>query len=88
MRTLNTCEHEQTTTWKEKQKEADTAQQAIRIADDALNCIFTGRIASFKKDNLRALVLSLSLSDKGANSKLQTRIQDFFDSHPALKLNS
>ncbi len=49
---------------------------------------FTGRIASFRKDDLRALALALSISDKGTNAELLTRIQDFFDTHPDLKLNS
>ena len=79
---------EQVTAEKEKQKEADTAQRAIRIADDALNRMFTGHIPSFWKDDLRALALAVSLSDKGTNAELQTRIQDFFDSHPDLKLNT
>ena len=73
---------------KDKQKEVDTAQRALRVADDALNCVFVGRLASYKKDDLKALALSLALSDKGTNQELLSRIQDYFDAHPDLKNNT
>lgn len=81
-------EHEQAVAEKDKQKEANTAQRALRVADDALNQSFTGRIKSYKKDDLRALALALSLSDKGTNSELSSRINDYFNTHPDLKKNS
>ena len=63
---------------KEKQKEAENAERAVRVADDALNRDFTGRLTSYKKDDLRALAIALSISDKGTNVELLSRIEDCF----------
>jgi hypothetical protein len=61
---------------------------ASQIADDALNRDFTGRMAAYKKCDLRALAVALSLSDKGTNAKLLSRIQNCFEENPDLKWNS
>ncbi len=63
-------DQEHTAVEKEKQKEADTAQHAIHVADDALNRVFSGCLASYKKGNLRALALAPSLSNKCTNAEL------------------
>ena len=43
---------------------------------------------SYKKGDLRALALALSISDKGTNSELLSRIDDCFHAKPDLKINS
>ena len=85
---LEQLEHTKATAEKDKQKEVDTAQRALRVADDALNRVFVGRLASYKKDDLKVLALSLALSDKGTNQELLSWIQDYFDAHPNLKNNT
>ena len=81
-------EQEHAAAEKEKQKEADTAERAQRVANDALNRDFEGRLTSYKKDDLRALAIALSISDKGTNSELLSRIDDCFKKSPNLKNNS
>lgn len=73
---------------KEKRKEAEDAENTRQIVEDALNRDFTGRMAAYKKCNLRALAVALSLSDKGTNAELQSRIQNRFEESPDLKRNS
>ena len=73
---------------KEKRKEAEDAENTHQIAEDALNRDFTGRMAAYKKCDLRALAVALSLSDKGTNAELQSRIQNRFEESPDLKRNS
>ena len=59
------------------------------MADDALNQDFTGQLASYKKDDLKALAIALGLSDNnGTNTQLLSRIEDHFKAHPELKKNS
>ena len=72
---------------KEKQKELDDAESTRQIADDALNRDFTGRLAAYRKNDLRALAIALSLSDKGTNTELLSRIQNSFEQNPDLKQN-
>ncbi|KAH9007832.1 hypothetical protein EDB85DRAFT_1901722 [Lactarius pseudohatsudake] len=81
-------EHEHAAAEKDKKKEAENAAQALQIADDALNHDFTGRLATYKKDDLRALAIAISMSDKGTNSELQARILDHFQRQPDLQRNS
>ena len=85
---LEQLEHTKAAAEKDKQKEVDTAQWALCVADDALNCVFVGQLASYKKDDLKVLALSLELSDKGTNQELLSWIQDYFDAHPNLKKNT
>jgi hypothetical protein len=73
---------------KDKQKEAESAECARKVADDSLNRIFTGRITSYKKDDLRALAIALSISDKGTNNDLSARINNHFQANPDLQRNS
>ncbi|KAH9955192.1 hypothetical protein BJV74DRAFT_790851, partial [Russula compacta] len=79
---------EQNTKEKEKKKEAETAERTLHVADDALHCNFSGRLASFKKDDLRALAITLSLSDKGTNAELLSHINDCFKENQELQKNS
>ena len=58
------------------------------MADDALNRDFTGHLMSYKKDNLQALAIALSISNKGTNSELLSRIEDCFKTNTNLKNNS
>ena len=81
-------EHEQLAAEKEKRKEAEDAENSRQIAEDALNRDFTGRMAGYKKCDLRALAVALSISDKGTNAELVSRIQNSFDANPDLKRNS
>ncbi|KAI9451760.1 hypothetical protein BJY52DRAFT_1351298, partial [Lactarius psammicola] len=81
-------ERERATVEKEKRKEAKDAEQALQIADDALNRDFTGRLAAYKKDDLRALAIAVSVSDKGTNAELLARILDHFEQNPDMKHNS
>ncbi|KAH9015204.1 hypothetical protein EDB85DRAFT_2211933 [Lactarius pseudohatsudake] len=81
-------EREQVAAEKEKQKEVDDAEQTRQIAEDALNRNFTGRLAAYKKNDLRALSIALSVSDKGTNAELLSRIQSCFEQNPDLKRNS
>jgi hypothetical protein len=73
---------------KEKQKDATTAEREQHIGSDALNRRFNGWISSYKKDDLRALALALSISDKGTNNDLVARIKDAFKTQPNLQKNS
>ncbi len=73
---------------KEKNKEAEDAESNCQIAMDAPNRDFTGQLAAYKKDDLRALAIALSISDKGTNSKLSSRILHCFEQNPDLKHNS
>jgi hypothetical protein len=61
---------------------------ARQIAEDALNRDFTGRMAAYKKDDLRALAIAISTSDKGTNAEILARIEGHFEQHPDLKRNS
>ena len=81
-------EQEHVAAEKGRQKEAETAERAQRVADDALNRDFSGRLTSYKKDDLRALAIALSISDKGTNGELVSRIEDCFKTNPNLKNNS
>jgi hypothetical protein len=45
-------------------------------------------LAGYKKTDLRALAVVLSISDKGTNAELLSRIQSFFEESPDLKRNS
>ena len=80
-------ERERVTAEKNKQKEVENAETARRVADDAANRTFTGRITSFKKDDLRALALALGLSDKGGKKDINARIDEKFATEPDLKMN-
>jgi hypothetical protein len=80
-------EQEHVTAEKNKQKEAMNAESARRVADDAANRAFSGRISSYKKDDLRALALALGLSDEGGKKDLTTWIEEKFASEPDLKKN-
>ena len=73
---------------KEKQKEAETAECAQCVADDALNWDLAGCPMSYKKDDLRALAIALSISDKCTNSELLSRIEDCFKTNTNLKNDS
>ena len=73
---------------KEKQKEVETVEHAQCVADDALNRDFAGRLMSYKKDNLQALAIALSISNKGTNSGLLSHIEDCFKTNTKLKNNS
>ena len=79
---------EQITKDKERKKEAETAEQSLCVADDAFNCNFSGRLALFKKDDLQALAIALSISDKGTNAELLSHINDCFKSNQELQNNS
>ena len=81
-------EQEHVAAEKEKQKEAENVERAQRVANDALNRDFEGRLTSYKKDDLRALAIALSVSDKGTNGELLSRIEDCFKKNPDLKNNS
>ena len=81
-------ERERVAAEKEKRKEAEDAENTRQIAEDALNRDFTGRMAGDKKCDLRALAVALSISDKGTNAELLTRIQNTFEENPDLKRNS
>ncbi|KAH9042122.1 hypothetical protein EDB85DRAFT_1886119 [Lactarius pseudohatsudake] len=69
-------------------KKAEDAEHARRIADDALNRVFTGRLGTYKKDDLRALAIAVAVSDKGTNAELLARIEDQFEQYRDLKYNS
>jgi hypothetical protein len=58
------------------------------VVDDALNWNFTGWLASYKKDDPKALAIALSLSDKGTKSELLSHIDNYFKVHPNLQNNS
>jgi len=75
-------EKEQVAAEKRRQKEAETALHERQVADDALHREFTGRISSYKKNDLQALSIALGISDKGTNVELTTWIRDHFDQHP------
>ena len=85
-------EREQMAAEKEKRKEAEDAENTRQIVEDALNRDFTGRMAAYKKQDkkcdLQALAVALSLSDKGTNAELQSRIQSRFEESPDPKQNS
>ena len=51
---------------KEKQIEAETAECAQRVVDNALNRDF---VMSSKKDDLRAFTIALSIFDKGTEGE-------------------
>ena len=72
---------EQITKDKEKKKEDETAEWTLCVADDALNHNFSGQLALFKKDDLWALAITLSLSDKGTNAELLSCINNCFKSN-------
>ena len=81
-------ERNQAAAEKDKKKEAEDAVHAQQIANDALNRDFTGRMAAYKKDDLRALAIAIGVSDKGTNAELIARIEGHFEQHPDLKHNS
>ena len=81
-------ERDQAAAEKDKKKEAEDAEHAWQIADDALNRDFTGRMAAYKKNNLRALAIAIGASDKGTNAELIARIEGHFEQHPDLQHNS
>ncbi|KAH9179247.1 hypothetical protein EDB89DRAFT_787159 [Lactarius sanguifluus] len=80
-------EREQAAGERDKNK-AEDAEHARRIADDALNRVFTGRLGTYKKDDLRALAIAVAVSDKGTNAELLARIEDQFEQYRDLKYNS
>lgn len=80
-------ERERIAAEKDKQKEAANAESARRVADDAANRVFSGRISSYKKDDLRALALALGVSDKDGKKEITARIEEKFTSEPDLKTN-
>jgi hypothetical protein len=71
-----------------KKKEAEDAETTHQIAEDALNRVFAGRMAGYKKCNLWALAVALSISDKGTNNELLSCTQNCFEENPDLKQNS
>ena len=73
---------------KEKQKEAETAECAQHVADDALNWDLAGHLMSYKKDDLWALAIALSIFDKCTNSELLSHIEDCFKTNTNLKNDS
>ncbi|KAH9065409.1 hypothetical protein EDB87DRAFT_1066441 [Lactarius vividus] len=73
---------------KKDKKNAEDAEHARRIADDAMNRVFTGRLGAYKKDDLRALAIAVAVSDKGTNAELLARIEDQFEQYRDLKYNS
>ena len=75
-------EKERVAAEKQKQKEAESALHELQVADDALHREFTGRISSYKKNDLWALSIALGISDKGTNAELTTRIKAHFDQCP------
>ena len=64
------AEQEHIATEKDKQKAVDTVQHTCHIAEDVLNRLFMGRLSSYKKDDLRALAIALSLNNKNTNNAL------------------
>jgi hypothetical protein len=60
---------------------------ACQIADDALNCDFTGHLAAYKKGDLKALAIAIGVSDKGANGEPLARILEHFKQHLNLQHN-
>ena len=81
-------ERERAASEKQKQKEVADALLAHQIADDAMNRNFTGRLAAYKKDDLRALAIAIGASEKGTNAELMARILDHFEQNPDMKHNS
>jgi hypothetical protein len=69
-------EREHAAAEKDKQKEAENVEHARQIADDALNRDFTGRMAAYKKVDLRGLAIAVGVSDKGTNAELLAWIED------------
>jgi len=49
--------------------------------------IFVSQLLSYKKGDLHALAVVLTLSDKGTNVELMSRIKDHLDQHPELQSN-
>jgi hypothetical protein len=84
---LATVKREQAAAEKNRQKEETNAQTARRVADDAANRKFSGRLSSYKKDDLRALALALGLSDQGDKKEITARIEGMFGGTPDLKTN-
>jgi hypothetical protein len=72
-------ERAEATTQRQKQKEADTAEQDQQVVEDGMNRIFIGRLSSYKKGDLRALAVALTLSDKGTNAELMSWIKAHLD---------
>ncbi|PPQ86166.1 hypothetical protein CVT26_002878 [Gymnopilus dilepis] len=80
-------ERERVAEERNRQKEAANAESARRVAHDAANRYFFGRISSYKKDDLRALALALGVSDEGHNKDIRARIEEKFNSEPDLANN-
>ncbi|KAF5325486.1 hypothetical protein D9619_009916 [Psilocybe cf. subviscida] len=84
---LEQQEREQADAEKSRRKEETNAQTARRVADDAANGKFLGRLSSYKKDDLRALALALGLADQGDKKEITARIEAKFGNAPELKTN-
>ena len=69
-------EFEQEEAEREERERVAAEKEKRKEAEDALNQDFTGRMAGYKKCDLRALAVALSISDKGTNAELLTRIRD------------
>jgi hypothetical protein len=52
-----------------------------------MNWIFVGRLSSYKKGDLQALAVALTLSDKRTNAELILWIKNNLDQHPELQSN-
>jgi hypothetical protein len=72
---------------RQRQKDADAAEQDQQVVQDSINRIFIGQISSYKKGDLHALAVALVLSDKGTNAELMSQIKDHLDQHPELQSN-
>jgi DDE superfamily endonuclease len=80
-------ERERIASEKQKIKQAKNIQHEHQVMQDSLHRSFTGRLSSYKKNDLRALAISLSIDDKGTNSDLLSRINAHFNQHPDLRGN-
>jgi hypothetical protein len=81
------CERAEAAAERQKQRDADAADQDHQVMVDGMSQIFIGRLSSYKKGDLRALAVALVLSDKGTNAELISRIKDHLDQHPELQSN-
>jgi len=71
-----------------KEKQAQNEEHERRVEREAHTQVFTGRLLSYKKDDLRALAKALTVGDKGTNSELLSKITDHFNQNPDLRSNS
>jgi DDE superfamily endonuclease len=81
-------ERERVAAEKQRVREAGAAKQELQVADDAVNRVFTGKISTYKRGDLRALAIALGIADKGTNADLSSRIKDHLDQHPDLQSNA